>query len=57
MLFFRTQPLADGTFRQTYLVRAVTVGTFRVPPVAAELLYAPDLHARSGGGGTLEVVR
>jgi len=57
VLFFRTQALPTGVFRQTYLVRAVTTGTFRVPPVSAELLYAPELHARSGGGGTIEVVR
>jgi len=57
VLFFRTQGLSDGTFRQTYLVRAVTVGTFQKPPVSAELLYAPDIHARYGGGGTLEIVR
>ena len=56
VLFFRTQPL-KGEFRQTYLVRAVTVGRFRVPPVRAELLYAPSVHGRSSGGGTLEIVR
>ncbi len=57
VLFFRTKPLADGTFRQTYLVRAVTAGTFRAPPVRAELLYAPDLHACSEAGGSIEVRR
>ena len=56
VLFFRTQPL-QGAFRQTYLVRAVTVGRFHVPPVRAELLYAPAVHGRSSGGGTLEIVR
>jgi uncharacterized protein YfaS (alpha-2-macroglobulin family) len=56
VLFFRTKPL-DGSFRQTYLVRAVTVGTFRVPPVRAELLYAPSVHGSGSGGGTLEVAR
>ena len=56
VLFFRTRPL-KGEFRQTYLVRAVTVGRFRVPPVSAELLYAPAVHGRSSGGQFLEIVR
>ena len=57
LLLFRSAPLADGRFRHAYLVRAVTTGTFRTAPVEAELLYAPELRARSGGGRTVEVAR
>ncbi len=56
VLFFRAAPLR-GAFRQTYLVRAVTPGRWQVPPVEAELLYAPDVRGRGDVGGTLEVVR
>lgn len=37
------------------LLRAVTVGTFRVPPVAAEAMYDRDLRA-TGERATLQVV-
>jgi hypothetical protein len=37
-----------------YTVRAVTSGTFMVPPVEAEAMYDPDVWARSQGG-TLEI--
>lgn len=57
VLWFRTHARLSATFRQTYLVRAVTPGRFRVPPASVEALYDPALHARAGGGGVLEVRR
>ena len=56
VLFFRTASL-DGEFRQTYLVRAVTVGRFACAPVRAELLYDPQLHASFRGQKTIEISR
>ena len=38
----------------TYRVRAVTAGTFTVPPIAAEAMYDPALQAL-GETGTLEI--
>ncbi len=57
VLWFRTRACLAGTFRQTYLVRAVTPGRFRVPPASVEALYDPTLCARAGGGAVLEVRR
>lgn len=34
----------------TYQVRAVSAGTFTLPPVEAEAMYDPDLRARQPGG-------
>ena len=56
VLFFRSERLT-GPFRIAYLVRAVTVGRFALPPVELEALYDPAGHARAGGGGVVEVAR
>jgi uncharacterized protein YfaS (alpha-2-macroglobulin family) len=56
VLFFRAAVLGRGTFRQTYTVRAVTSGTFRQPAARVELLYDPDVFARSDAGA-VEVAR
>ena len=55
VLFFRTAPI-EGTFRQTYLVRAVTAGRFALPGTEAELMYEPTIRARAEAG-TIEVRR
>ena len=44
-----------GTYRCRYRARAVTTGTFVIPPVSAECMYDLSLHGRSAGGGTLTV--
>jgi len=54
VLFFRTASLA-GEFKQVYLVRAVTVGRFALPPVRAELLYDPQLFASAHAGTSIEI--
>ena len=43
--------LAPGaTKKLVYTVRAVTSGTFTIPPVEAEAMYDPTLWAREAGG-------
>jgi hypothetical protein len=37
-------------FRAAYLVRAVTPGTYTLPPVEVEAMYKPEYRARSGAG-------
>jgi len=37
-------------FEYKYLIRAVSRGTFTVPPLAAEGMYAPDTGAVTGAG-------
>ena len=46
---------ASGTITQVYLARAVTPGTYTVPPVRAECMYDIGLGSISGAGGTLVV--
>jgi uncharacterized protein YfaS (alpha-2-macroglobulin family) len=41
--------------RCTYLARAVTPGTYVLPPVRAEQMYDIDVNGLSGAGGTLTV--
>ncbi len=41
---------ADKPLEYRYLLRAVTRGTFTVPPLAAEGMYAPDVQALTGSG-------
>ncbi len=41
---------ADKPLEYKYLLRAVTRGTFTVPPLAAEGMYAPDVQALTGSG-------
>jgi uncharacterized protein YfaS (alpha-2-macroglobulin family) len=43
----------ESTF--TYLARAVTPGTYVVPPVHAECMYDPSINSMADGGGTLTV--
>jgi hypothetical protein len=43
-----------GTFK--YLARAVTPGTFVIPPVRGECMYDIGVHSLSGGGHTLTVL-
>jgi hypothetical protein len=45
---------AGETKTVVYAVRAVTSGTFTLPPVEAEAMYEPRIWAR-GAGGTVEV--
>lgn len=48
--------LPANTWQQSYaLVRAVTPGRFRLPPVHAEAMYNPALQA-TGPRGTIEVI-
>ena len=47
---------AEGESRYSYVVRAVTVGTFALPPVSAECMYDSSIHSLHGAG-TVEVVR
>lgn len=42
-----------GTFE--YTARAAVEGTYRVPRVAVEMMYAPEIRAESGGPGTLVI--
>ena len=46
---------AAGAGRFIYLARAVTPGTFAVPPVRAECMYDLGTSSLSGGGETLKV--
>lgn len=39
--------LAGDSHTYTYRARAVSAGTFAVPPAHAELMYAPEVYARS----------
>ncbi len=48
--------LAAGSKTYTYRARAVSSGTFSVPPVQASLMYAPEIAGRSGAE-TLTVTR
>jgi len=41
---------AGKTATVVYAVRAVTSGTFTVPPVEVEAMYNPDIWAREAGG-------
>jgi uncharacterized protein YfaS (alpha-2-macroglobulin family) len=55
VLWFRTEASRGGGFRQTYSVRAVTPGRYRVPPASVEALYDPTRYGRGGGGDIVEV--
>ena len=44
----------NAKFKQAYVVRAVTPGTYALPGAQVEDMYAPAYHARSAAG-TLEV--
>ena len=44
-----------GTATFTYVARAVTAGTFVVPPVRGECMYDSGVNSISGGGGKLVV--
>ena len=44
-----------GSASFTYLARAVTPGTYVVPPVRGECMYDIGLHSLSGGGKTLTI--
>ena len=46
---------SPGTYRCNYRARAVTCGTFVIPPVSAECMYDLATHARSAGGARLIV--
>ena len=46
VLAFATR-LASGRHEFSYLVRAITAGTFDVPGAAVEAMYAPELTGRS----------
>ncbi len=55
MLLFGSLP--DGDWQTAYAVlRAVTPGTFRLPPVQVEAMYEPNLRA-SSERGSLTVVQ
>lgn len=47
--------LQAGVSTFTYLARAVTAGTFIVPPVHAECMYDPGINSLADGGGKLVV--
>ena len=48
--------LPDQNWRTGYvLLRAVTPGTFRLPPIQAEAMYEPQIRA-VGERGTVQVV-
>ena len=40
----------DRPFEYKYLLRAVSRGTFTLPPLAAEGMYAPDINAVTSAG-------
>jgi alpha-2-macroglobulin len=46
---------AGGSGKYVYLARAVTPGTFVVPPVRAECMYDLGINSISGSGGTLTI--
>ena len=46
-------PAGVSTF--TYLARAVTPGSYIIPPVHAECMYDPGINSLADGGGKLEV--
>jgi uncharacterized protein YfaS (alpha-2-macroglobulin family) len=46
VLLFATR-LSEGHHEFSYVVRATTAGTFEVPPVTAEEMYAPEVFGRS----------
>jgi hypothetical protein len=45
-----------GKYTFTYLARAVTPGSFVIPPVRGECMYDIGTHSLHGGGQTLTVV-
>ena len=47
---------APGDYRGLYSARAVTCGTFVVPPTNAECMYDLSMHATSAGGQTITIV-
>lgn len=47
VLFF-VEHMAQGMFHYRYLARATTMGSFVVPPIRAEEMYAPEVFGRSG---------
>ncbi len=57
VLFFRSDALPGAKFTQSYLVRAVTPGRFRLPASTVELLYEPATRGRSAAEGEIEIVR
>jgi uncharacterized protein YfaS (alpha-2-macroglobulin family) len=40
--------IAPGEHTYTYRARVVSEGTFIIPPATASLMYAPEIHGRSG---------
>ncbi|CAI3793053.1 Alpha-2-macroglobulin [Pseudomonas sp. MM223] len=44
-----------GTTHLLYLARAVTPGTYRVPPPQVESMYRPNLQAIGDGQGEMTV--
>ena len=47
LLFF---DMLDGTISYIYSLRPVSSGTFALPPLAAEAMYAPENRAVTPGG-------
>ncbi|MBU1538094.1 hypothetical protein KKF84_22470, partial [Myxococcota bacterium] len=48
--------LPAGSYEHSYLVRATTIGTFNVPPLKAQEMYAPEVFGRNGSE-VVEVVK
>jgi hypothetical protein len=48
-LFFLDQ-MPAGMYRFRYLARAISPGSFIVPPSKVEEMYAPEVFGRSGAG-------
>ncbi|MBV8780639.1 MAG: hypothetical protein JO353_04515, partial [Phycisphaerae bacterium] len=48
--------IAPGTYHCSYLARAVTAGTFTVPPVRAECMYDTATHGISAAGTTMTIL-
>ena len=45
----------SGVSAWSYLVRAVTPGTYIIPPVRGECMYDPSINSLSGGGAQLVI--
>jgi len=48
LIYTNLRPNAELTY--SYLLRAVTAGTFTLPPITAECMYDPNVRAASSSG-------
>lgn len=47
----------SGTYTFYYAIRAVSCGTFYLPQIKAECMYAPEVYSLNSGGSKITIIR